>query len=296
MQFSIKYYRSKPLIRLFAVPFFLFFFFSSIACFSQTQKCGTVVPAEFYEKLIKEAQNKSGSRFQDLTPPCLDKTLSIVVHIVKDSLGKANLTEAEVEKELLNLNKAFKPICLSFKICKFEYIENFQFDTLTESKETQLRNQYDVKNMINWYFVEFFEHKKDAAGYAYLPGGFDDVFLRKKVFQNTVLIHEMGHFFGLLHTFETKSGAELVTRKVGSSNCAITGDFLCDTEADPYPNAGPADDSCEVITTLKDGNGDFYLPPTDNIMSYYGSCVHLFSKQQYQRMTDMYLNIRKYLW
>ncbi|MBL0071623.1 MAG: hypothetical protein IPP34_07360 [Bacteroidetes bacterium] len=35
----------------------------------------------------------------------------------------------------------------------------------------------------------------------------------------------MGHFFGLYHTFETQFGSELAN----GSNCATTGDLVCDT-------------------------------------------------------------------
>ena len=35
--------------------------------------------------------------------PCIDKTFSIVVHIVKDSLGEANVTEGAIQGEVAGL-------------------------------------------------------------------------------------------------------------------------------------------------------------------------------------------------
>lgn len=48
------------------------------------------------------------------------------------------------------------------------------------------------------------------------------------------LPHEIGHHFSLYHPFDYNGGAkELVKRDTGA-NCETTGDFLCDTPADPY--------------------------------------------------------------
>ena len=47
---------------------------------------------------------------------------------------------------------------------------------------------------------------------------------------DSLVIHELGHFFGLAHTFECQHGTET------AATCANTGDFLCDTP----PDRGPA--------------------------------------------------------
>lgn len=41
--------------------------------------------------------------------------------------------------------------------------------------------------------------------------------------------HEMGHYFDLLHTHETKFGVECPS----GNNCSTAADLLCDTPADP---------------------------------------------------------------
>jgi hypothetical protein len=82
-------------------------------------------------------------------------------------------------------------------------------------------------------------------------------------------------------------------------NCETTGDLVCDTAADPDPegNCDP-DDKCNYTgTPVIDANGDWYVPPTDNYMSYYGSpCRCRFTPGQYNRMIQQYLTNRSYLW
>ena len=230
-------------------------FFGNLS-FSQDQnvQCGTVVSKEYYKEMREISSRLSRLRVQNYTPPCIDKTLSIVVHIVRDSLGNDNVNTSEIENELAILNTAFETICLRFTICKYEYIDNFQFDTLTADKEKQLRIQYDVKDVINWYFVEFFEHKPGSAGYAYLPGGPDNVFLRKQLYKGNTITHEMGHFFGLLHTFDPGAGATS-SEYVDHSNCTTDGDGICDTDADPYLSlpslSTPYFVNCEVLWSGK---------------------------------------------
>lgn len=114
--------------------------------------------------------------------------------------------------------------------------------------------------------------------------------------------HELGHYFGLDHThnhtedfFQTGTAcckSEPVTRGkkwhepcigciwVGipwyNKRCSRTGDYLCDTEADPRGSHS----SCTYTNTWTDGYGDTYHPSTSNIMSYYSSCRTQFTDGQ----------------
>jgi hypothetical protein len=104
----------------------------------------------------------------------------------------------------------------------------------------------------------------------------------------------MGHFFGLLHTFESDTGQELVD----GSNCATAGDLVCDTEANPTDDGEDfeLDSDCNYIgQPAIDANGDFYVPPSKNFMSY-SPCKCEFTTQQYNRMVEQYLQFRNYLW
>jgi len=75
--------------------------------------------------------------------PCVDKTFSVVAHVVLDSLGEPNITEMEITDALEDANEAFAPICIRFEICEFRNIANFQYDDLdrqtTEWEELQVK-------------------------------------------------------------------------------------------------------------------------------------------------------------
>ena len=129
-----------------------------------------------------------------------------------------------------------------------------------------------------------------VAGYAYFPGGEDFIVISKQSLG--AVTHEMGHFFGLYHTFETQFGQELAN----GSNCITAGDLICDTPADPgASNTAPPD--CQLLPYTQDINGDWYVPHIGNIMSYYSDdCTCGFTTQQYNKMASNYLNSRFYLW
>lgn len=230
-----------------------------------------------------------------------DRTLSITLWIVLDSLGNSGYNENNLNQPIAYLNEIFDPIGLGFRICEINEIENFQFNEFAESQnhlDEILGMHYQI-NTINIYLTESLETEDegDVAGFAALPGGRDIVFMTKGSMQgqSDVLIHEMGHFFGLYHTFEVEFGVELVD----GSNCETTGDLVCDTEADPSDEANnnAAPDCNYNGTPLTDANGEFYVPPTNNFMSYYSSdCTCRFTPQQYNRMLEHYFMFRSNLW
>lgn len=225
--------------------------------------------------------------------PCLDKKFSIVAHIVRDSLKNNPYILANIQQSVDSLNKQFSPICVSFEICEFRYIDNFQYlrvDTAKEWKEMQVL--YHVKNRINIYYVNTLL-APSGAGFAGLGkiGEFNKDGLVLTNASDKLINHEMGHYFGLKHTFETEDGKELVD----GSNCATTGDKICDTPADPN---GAIDGSCTFTDMQKDANGDFYDPLVNNIMSYYPAtcgCGYGFTNGQYKRMVETYL-AKKGMW
>jgi hypothetical protein len=139
------------------------------------------------------------------------------------------------------------------------------------------------------------------AGFATLGGIADSsklgcgIVIKKSSTDPRTLTHEMGHFFGLLHTFEGPSGGQTLELANGS-NCSITGDLICDTPADPYIDPELVSTyvdngvNCRFISMKKDANGQYYDPLVGNIMSYYSPCSCGFTDQQYIRMATVYLS------
>jgi hypothetical protein len=133
-----------------------------------------------------------------------------------------------------------------------------------------------------------------VAGYAYYPGGKDVIVIEKSwIASDIVTPHEFGHFFGLPHTHDEIGGTvnpppppgvtsnEFVAR----TNCYQQGDGFCDTEADCFPQPNGT----------KDGNGEYYVRPIDNIMSYHTSTSCRFTQEQYYFMARVILTQRLYL-
>lgn len=106
-----------------------------------------------------------------------------------------------------------------------------------------------------------------------------------------VTIHELGHYLDLHHTHS--GGNENVTREEGSSfyNCEYTGDFICDTPAEPeswvYTSPGEPPfnfETCVYYGSEVDAEGLLYEPDVQNIMGYWGLCSSQFTPGQFERM------------
>ncbi|MBL4708188.1 MAG: hypothetical protein JKY48_07095 [Flavobacteriales bacterium] len=231
--------------------------------------------------------------------PCLNKRFSIVAHLVKDTLGNTNITEADINSAIDSLNIQFAPICVSFEVCEFRTVDNYQYDDLrfdNQSDELAIKNR--LKSRINMFFTQDFTNE-DICGRATLGGiaSSGNVFIDKDctVPGDFTIAHEMGHFFGLKHTFEEPS-----TQLVDGTDCETTGDGICDTPADPYVNGITISayidmPECRFISPDKDANGDFYDPHVGNIMSYY-PCACEFTDGQYKKMAETYLSSNPKNW
>jgi hypothetical protein len=223
---------------------------------------------------------------------CLNKKLSLAVHIVTDSLNNPNVTQAQINAALTVLNADFSPICLSFFICKQDTIYNYEYYKFQNPQDIAPANQtYAVANMINVYVVGSILPPVEA-GFAGKVGNF-------MVLSHGCITdpggkcwsHEMGHFFSLAHTFDTSGGLEFVNE----SNCAAAGDSICDTPADINP--APVNAACQWTGTNTDPHGQLYTPIIGNIMSYHPStCKTPFTVGQLNKMLNWYISYRNYLY
>lgn len=280
------------LLSSFIVLLASFTLFVNVEVSAQPAKCGTIVTAE---QVAKEKANPSFGNQKSMFAPtkCFGKTLSITAHIIADSLGNYGLTPLDITNSLTALNQAFAPICISFQVCSVNYIPNYKYNFfLKPADEAEVIALYSVAKTINIFYASRVEVSpgNSVGGYAYFPGGPDFIAIAKGSLSS--IIHEMGHFFGLYHTFETQFGSELAN----GTNCATTGDLVCDTPADPGLGNTPAPD-CNLSPYIKDANNEWYVPMIGNTMSYYSSdCECGFTPDQYNRMALNYLNSRFYLW
>lgn len=227
--------------------------------------------------------------------PCANREFNVVVHVFRSADGNVGISQSSVVNNLKALDNAFSPICISFKLCDFRIHDNYNFAIWDDNfNRPEAQAIYFEKKQINVFLVDSLAPPlPQAGGYASYQG----IAMQDKPFititkksGSGVWIHEFGHFFGLLHTFATNNGAELVN----GSNCATAGDGVCDTPADPYPD-GAIITPCKFASLTVDANGEEYLPMVENYMSYY-PCACKFTRGQYLRMYQTYISSPEAHW
>lgn len=255
----------------------------------------------FTSSLVMFSQG-NGTTFKSINK-CYEKTYSVSVHIMEDTLGELNISDADIQAGIELANVHFSKICASFNICSTYVHPNVRNDKIIQGiEDKEIAAMYDVPNTINIYYgISVISGTTQTCGFA--PRGTMDVpkktsdrdaiFISKTCAPTKSLTHVLGIYFGLFQTFESAAnGAELVD----GSNCATAGDLICDTPADPSP-ATVVDGNCDLDPAATDANGDYYTPDACNIMSFYSSCKNIyFTTGQYDRMLEIMENGRNYLW
>ncbi|MGB0884845.1 MAG: GEVED domain-containing protein, partial [Chitinophagales bacterium] len=226
-------------------------------------------------------------------------------HIVTKTDGTGGISMLDINLGISHLNEYYFDAGIEFYICGTspDYINSdlhYDFSTANEAAMASAGNE--VTNAINMYFVNGIDYTGGAsyiAGYAYLPA--NSIHSTRVVMRNgstadgLTLIHELGHHFNLLHTFNgTINGnndpnAENVPRPPsGQANCTTDGDLLCDTDADPGYTPGTFNSgTCTYTGGASDINGIAYVPPISNVMSYFpSSCQNpsVLTPEQYVRI------------
>jgi hypothetical protein len=139
------------------------------------------------------------------------------------------------------------------------------------------------RECLNIWIVHRFD-TSSVAGYAYYNDNLAFVACSFARAGNTLLPHEIGHSFGLYHTFEGDNGG---TTCPPTTNCASTGDLICDTEPDKqYPVCTATINPC---TGLAYGNIKY------NIMNYV-RCTPGQDRFTPGQSRAMRFSIYNYLW
>lgn len=206
----------------------------------------------------------------------------VKIHVV-NPLVNTELNDEDFSECLDYLNSHFISSNIQFDFVKEgnDYIysernvDHFYKSANVEKFFTQ--KTYD-ENVINLYV---FDNYEDVIGYTHYPVlNLNRIFISKAHLKDAAFIHEMGHFFGLLHTFEKQ-----ITQQsdVSDQSCDRQGDKICDTPPDPF-GASFIEKDCSLFGEYRDKSGLDYHPNLNNFMSYYGSCRTQFSPQQQDLM------------
>ena len=285
------------------------FVFLLFICFSFTSQaqdgfCGTQTTQEdlkrindlmpqlkFYEQQYYDLINNKSSTAITSIP--------IKAHIIRTTAGSGGLSEADLNAAMANLNNYYANALMEFFICDgINYIDDTNFYNYETNDEGALRAAHQVEGLANIYFTENVTSSTSGGslcGYAYYPGGPDVILMANNCTTNgSTLIHEVGHFFSLIHT-HGPSNSNLTTELVDGSNCDTDGDLMCDTPADPQLSYSNVTNSCNYIGSEVDANGMAFTPDPTNIMSYSRKeCRTYFSTEQYARIYSAFQTSRNY--
>lgn len=225
------------------------------------------------------------------------RRVPITAHILRRSNNTGGISKAAIQTAVNQMNTQYRPMNIEFYVCTYNYIKsnthyNHSFDSSRHPdyiSRANIDDRHNVDKTINIYFVPN-SRGVSWSSFPWMPREHIVMWNNHVTGVGTtnvgVLGHELGHWFGLLHTFETANGRELVN----GSNCRTAGDAVCDTPADGRGTHNRS--TCVYTDNRRDANGDRYRPDVDNMMSYYFDCLDDFTNGQEQVVQTTLLNER----
>jgi len=228
--------------------------------------------------------------------------LATQIFLVHAPTGAPAITLDSLKSTFTVLNRRFAPAKIQFYQAGMpRYIVNQIWSNPADKQiATLMIDSFNLNRVVNIYFTNL--GSQGLCGYAYYPnsGPGGPISRGAAVMSYScsgpgsgTLAHELGHFFSLPHPFQGTSGnpasptAERVTRNFNevaprlSANCSTTGDFFCDTKADPYG----ARWQCVSNPATFDINSDRFYADSSLVMSYAANgCRDIFSEEQMNAM------------
>lgn len=235
-----------------------------------------------------EAANAAAGLVESAATLVVDTYFHVVA--VGKEVSDGYISQESMTKQFAAMNKAFEPYGIQFNLKGTDWTinKNWGVDLKTKKMKKTLRKG-DYKTL-NIYFQK--RLMDDNLGYCYFPidaptpgtnkfnrdgcsidsasvpgGSYTDYNM------GLTTVHEIGHWFGLLHTFE-------------GQNCSGDGDLVDDTPQQLSATTGCPEgrDSCPKNAGLD---------PIHNYMDYsYDTCYTQFSEGQRKRMRTMYNTYR----
>ncbi len=261
-----------------------------------------------YQALIDYYQN---SQFDIDNSEVMD--IPITFHLIKKTDGSgSSISNDRINEIISRFNSLYSSAMLNFFVCEIDNINDsslFDIDNSDIAVRNEIVNTHNKNNTLNIYFVNEINNNPGAKGYSiHFENNPTDDFIvvrnDRTSDEYATAEHEVGHFFRLIHT-HGPSNTELTYELADGSNCATTGDLVCDTAADPkLTNGFLVDNSCEYVGNKLDRAGNpFVLEEDDvrNIMSYGiarpsgDDCRNVFTNGQMEKVADIARNYRSYL-
>jgi len=152
--------------------------------------------------------------------------------------ARRKLKKKQIERFVTILNRSFEPSPFSFKLISFENFVSRSFASCSYTTEKKWKKPFHVKgtNALNIYLCDMLE-TDGVDGYTYFPNlagkaidgaAVTNVASYGALFTSYAIVHEVGHWFGLLHTF---SGSCTAGKRVVNGLRVNDGDGVDDTPA-----------------------------------------------------------------
>lgn len=243
------------------------------------------------------------------------KIIPVVVHVIHDG-GTNNISDAQIQSQIDVLNEDFRKIAgsngdgngvdtdVEFCLAKKDPQSNctngiVRINSPLSNHQTYQRSMlkdlsyWDNTRYLNMYVVKNINNGSGTLGYSSFPGGPSDedgIVVRHDYFGKIgtasanlgrTTTHEIGHWFGLYHTFNGGCGADICT----------DGDYVCDTPPAANPNFG-----CPTINSCSNDSPNL----NDQIQNYLDysndNCKNMFTDGQKQRMHATLQTLRNNIW
>lgn len=218
--------------------------------------------------------------FNQYSVPENPVSLPVVFHQITKDDGTGGFSLVDFDDRLNLFDQAFAPINTRFFLDHVNIIKSDALYDYQSLEESETLRSHLVDGAINIYVVGKWNGYEFGGG-----GSLEGYLILTEPVAPDVWAQELGHFFGLYHTFPSCcSGAGFVD----GSNCRTFADHICDTPADPGPDwvneGGCKVKNCQIISCPEDPKGDTYQPDIENFMASYVGCGTHYSPEQLQVM------------
>jgi len=266
------------------------------------KRCGTKVPEIAADEDLAKSVNDctfSLTNIQNEYWPGSAYVAKIWFHVIYQSNGTGNVSDAAIRAQVKVLSEDYRATAGTMGSQGFDTNIQFELAGITRTQNDawftdSAADEAAYKQALNKDPSKFINvYTNDASGYlgyAYFPQGgtagqyFDGIVMNYQTIggrnngfstydQGRTLVHEMGHYMGLYHTFQDGSTC---------NNSYTGGDLIVDTPAESEAHFGCAQtNTCNSADPIHN-----YMDYTDDI------CMYKFSQEQGNRAVCGLVNYR----